>query len=168
MNDKGFTLIELMATITVMGIFMAIALPNITSTVDKSKRTSYINDARKLVSLAKYKFEGDMNTTRPSSSEYRKYNITDLDMSELQTGPNEGKYDSTYSYVVVKYDSHDKRYVYCVQLIEKFTANNNTYYRGVKYTDNKNLYKENAKIRQVTDALLDTNSLNENNTTLCS
>lgn len=165
MNNKGFTLIELMATITVMGILMVVALPNITSTVDKGKSTSYINDAKKLVNLARYQFEGDMTRPRPATGECRKYKIADLDRSELQNGPYNGKYNESYSYVIVKYES--SKYIYYVQLIENFTTSGTNYYRGVKFTSNENLYKENAKIQYVTSTLTNLDTLKGENNYNC-
>ncbi len=153
MNVKGFTLIELLATIVVMGLLMVISLPNVNSIVDKNKRTSYINDARKMVILAKYKFGGDTNA-KPDSTICKKYKITELDISELNNTPNNGKYDfssGNYSYVTIKYNSSKKTYDYVVQLVEEFKVNNKTYYRGLKYTESSLLYKDNAKILYVTD-----------------
>ena len=54
-NSLGFTLIELIATITILGIIMLIAVPNVISVVTKNKNQTYVNDARKFVTLAKYK-----------------------------------------------------------------------------------------------------------------
>ncbi len=53
MNRKGFTLIELLATITILAMIMLAAVPNIMSTLDKSKRRTYIEDAKKMILLLK-------------------------------------------------------------------------------------------------------------------
>ena len=51
MNQKGFTLIELLATITILSMIMLVAIPNIMSTLDKSKRRTYVEDAKKMITL---------------------------------------------------------------------------------------------------------------------
>lgn len=150
MNNKGFTLIELLATITIMGLLMAIAVPNVTSMVDKNKRTSYIEDAKKMVTLAKYKFESDL-TNRPALGDgCKKYAITAFDKSDLQNPPYDGVYEDNYSFVTVKYNG--TIYEYAVQLVEKFNSNGTTYYRGVKLSHESTLYREDAKIKDVTDS----------------
>ena len=38
-NEKGFTLVELLATVSILGIIMLIAVPNILGTVERNKKT---------------------------------------------------------------------------------------------------------------------------------
>ena len=57
MNQKGFTLMELLATIVILSIIMLIAVPNVINTLDKNKRSfTYVEDAKKMITLAEYKF----------------------------------------------------------------------------------------------------------------
>lgn len=53
MKKRGFTLIELMAVITVLGVIAAITIPKITDTLEKSKEKAYKNQINSLVSIAK-------------------------------------------------------------------------------------------------------------------
>ena len=50
MNKKGFTLIELLGVIIILSIIMLIAIPNVTSVLEKNKREKYIADAKKMIS----------------------------------------------------------------------------------------------------------------------
>ena len=150
-NKKGFTLIELIATITVLGIIMLVAVPNITSMIDKSKRSAYINDAKKLVTLAKYKFETSSNP-KPDPTNCYIYTLNALDQTELNDPPNGGSYVMEYSYVKIGYDYYAKKYTYKVQLVEKYKAGNDEYCQGVKQTEYKDLGKDNAKIMYVSDS----------------
>lgn len=54
MNKKGFTLIEVLAAIVILGIISTIAVSSTTNLIKKQKEKSYINDLEKLVALAKY------------------------------------------------------------------------------------------------------------------
>ena len=51
---NGFTLIELLAVIVILGIIMMIAIPNVISTVEKQEKNTYVSDANKLITMAKY------------------------------------------------------------------------------------------------------------------
>lgn len=146
MKNKGFTLIELIVTIVILGVVMLVAAPNITSMIDKNERISYIQDAQKLVKLAKYKFN-ETTSGHPSSSSCLKYKITDLDRSELNDAPKSGSYLDNYSYVEVQYK--DQEYKFFVQMVEEYSASGKKYYRGVTLTDSNNLTGENAKMKYV-------------------
>ena len=53
MKKRGFTLIELMAVIIVLGIIAVITVPKITNTVESSREQAYENQITSLVSAAK-------------------------------------------------------------------------------------------------------------------
>ena len=64
MNERGFTLVELMATILIIGIVMAITIPNVTGIFNQGKATTYGEDAKKLRNSAEYLYRGDSSIER--------------------------------------------------------------------------------------------------------
>ena len=42
MNEKAFTLVELIAVVVIMAIIMVIATPNIVNMLDKGKKEDYV------------------------------------------------------------------------------------------------------------------------------
>lgn len=57
MNNKGFTLVELIAVVVIMGIIAIIATPNIVRMVDNGKKDKFIADAKTLISKTKYQIK---------------------------------------------------------------------------------------------------------------
>ena len=53
-NNKGFTLVELLAVIVVLGIVLTIAVPGVTKLINKSKKNSFESSAQGLIQSAKY------------------------------------------------------------------------------------------------------------------
>ena len=53
MNKKGFTLIEIIAVIVILGVIMFIAVPSISRYVGGSRKDLYISDAKRFVDAAK-------------------------------------------------------------------------------------------------------------------
>lgn len=45
-NKKGFTLIEIIVVLVIMGILLAIAVPSVLGYVNKAKESRYLSDAR--------------------------------------------------------------------------------------------------------------------------
>ena len=55
MKNKGFTLVELLAMLVVMGILIGIAIPNISGIVGKQKENAFKSDINSLVERVKVK-----------------------------------------------------------------------------------------------------------------
>ena len=67
MNRKGFTLIELIAVIVMIGLIMVIVVPNILDIVSESKETSYNTLVKNIVTSSEMYYEeceyGDLSST---------------------------------------------------------------------------------------------------------
>ena len=59
MNKRGFTLIELLAVIAIIALISLIAIPNIVGLSDGIRQDEVLDDAKKLISMAKYKVNTD-------------------------------------------------------------------------------------------------------------
>lgn len=69
MNNKGFTLIELLAVITIMGILMMVAIPQITRTIENSRRDSFATTAGEYLNAVRNNYMAD-NIECGSGSNY--------------------------------------------------------------------------------------------------
>lgn len=58
-RERGFTLIELLVVITIIGILAAVALPQLSSEVDKARRTVARGEAVQLYVAFKRYFDGN-------------------------------------------------------------------------------------------------------------
>ena len=51
-NSKGFTLVELLAVIVIMGILMMVAIPAVTRTIENSRKDTFIDIAKSYANAA--------------------------------------------------------------------------------------------------------------------
>lgn len=58
-NNKGFTLVETIAVIIILGIVLSIAVPSITNVVKSTNKNRMISDAETFASKAKEMYESD-------------------------------------------------------------------------------------------------------------
>ena len=117
MNNKGFTLVELLAMLLVLGILMAIAVPNITGILANNKMNIMKADATKMVDTAKIKFSSVSKAEKPTVGKCVVYALNALnDSGDISSGPNGGSYEQFNSFVVITRRSH--KYEYYVRLIE--------------------------------------------------
>ena len=126
LNKKGFTLVELLAMMVVLGIIMVTIIPNIVGISNSNRLQTYAEDAKKFKSIVEYKMRSDNTYMRPSSTHCVAYTLENVAGSEFDKGPYGGTYLTSASYVVISMSSDE--YKYFVQLIEQLP--NGDGYRG--------------------------------------
>jgi len=134
MNKRGFTLVELLGVIVILSIIMLIAIPNVTSVLERSKKDTYIADAKKMVSLVQYAIrQGTVN--KPTAGNLEKVTLGTLATSEVEKDPDGYTYDLDESYVVIVIK--DGYLVYYVQLVVDTNTDENkaSSYRGIRLTN---------------------------------
>ena len=127
MNKKGFTLVELLASLTILGLLMIVTVPNVVGILSQNREKIYNEDAKKMISTAKYKLAGTNNgVVKPALNQCVVMSLGFLDNGEYDNPPNEGEYLREQSYVVIKKvngsTSGTYRYDFSVRLVEKFNG----------------------------------------------
>ncbi len=126
-NKKGFTLVELLASLVILGLLTLVAAPNIMGILSSTKTETYVTDANKLATLAEYKFRSDNAITRPTEiNKCIGIKMATLGTSEFKKPPYGGVYDDKKSYALVCYENvtdaagvTTQSYVYYAQIVEK-------------------------------------------------
>lgn len=140
-NNKGFTLIEVIAVIVILGIMAVIAVPKIYELISGSRNEIYVQDARRFISKAQYKMSsGSDKIEKPDLDECIVVSLNYLNDKDFKNAPNNGEYLANASFVVIK--NVNGEYYYSVMMVEK--KNDNSYV-GVELSSENELTKKNAK-----------------------
>ncbi len=119
LNKSGFTLVELLAAMLILGILMGVAIPNVIGVVNRQKNNTYIEDAKRMAIRARTTFASNTNIDKESAT---CFTLKFLDNGDFDEPPNGGVYLKTLSYV--RYGTDGKYYVTlieCVNCKEKTT-----------------------------------------------
>lgn len=136
LNNKGFTLVEVLAVIVILGVLATITVPAVSTVIEQNKENSYENLQKSIIAAAKIyisdnKYEitlgGSCGTERP----IQQISGTSITNSQIpiqllvESGDlNDGNGTIIYpkdknlvlvldsSYVIVKYDCSTKKYKY--------------------------------------------------------
>lgn len=122
-DNKGFTLVELLATVVVIGVLILISVPNMVGVINKNKDSNYIDDARRMQSLAEYRFRTEDKDKIVNETDCILYTLNNLNRNQefdktpdnsgldKESGVSDGKkYNFNDSFVVVKKDSKEYKY----------------------------------------------------------
>ena len=117
-KEDGFTLVELLAMLVVLGILMAVTIPNITGILGNSRLNQTKNDAKQIVQTAKTRVAKDSAIGKPKQTECFILTLDFIDDNEeITEGANKGKYDQFESFVL--YTREGSKYKYYIRLIEE-------------------------------------------------
>ena len=115
---KGFTLVELLAVLAIIAIIGMIAIPNVISVVDNNKKDLMLQDAQKMVSLAKAEIMQDRVFRDDPTKKEITYYLKDLDeKGVLKTDPDGGSYDPNSYVRYRKATNGSTTSGYCVYLV---------------------------------------------------
>ena len=122
MNQKGFTLVELIAMMVVIAVLMAITIPNISGIIKNNRESIGVEDVNKMVGNAKTKIEtGKIKT--PAKNECVVMSLEYLDSNnDFKTGINSGTYDKQESIIVItkkQISGATNEYKYYMRLVEQ-------------------------------------------------
>lgn len=76
-NERGLTLVELLAVVVILGIIAAIAVPSIGGIIDNTKKDAHVANAQQLVSSAKVYMAAE-NVTVPKGGTGEKVTLAKL------------------------------------------------------------------------------------------
>ena len=113
-NNKGFTLVELLAVIVILGLLMAIAIPSVTKYITGSRKKTLAASVDSYVSA----LMTDVNDGAYAFSDGNTIFAVPIECISLEKGGNNpfGNWmqanDAYWAYVLVQYDSENYNYIY--------------------------------------------------------
>jgi type IV pilus assembly protein PilA len=96
---NGFTLVELLAVIVVLGIILVIAIPNVLGIIDNARKDSFLSTAKMMASQARTKVSTEAKYY-PSSGSVKSILLTELNLDNVSKDVDGGVYGAN-SYVYV-------------------------------------------------------------------
>ena len=105
MNNKGFSMIELLGVIVIIGILFAVALPAVTKYIGKTRNRAYDNIYESAYSAAQGKYMNDLQT---GNTEYNIKHLYDQGYMDEPIDPSNKTFcDGTVLVEEIEDEDHD-------------------------------------------------------------
>ncbi|MBR3210495.1 MAG: type II secretion system protein [Bacilli bacterium] len=145
-NNKGFTMIEVIAAVTLIGIISIIVFPQVFGVVERSRKKIYVEDATRLLAKAQFVMNSKSNEiVKPNDRGILILGLDFLDKDEFQNTPNGGEYLVDYTYVAVV--NNAGKYYYSVMTVEKTKHGD---YQGIELSSEEEVHSSKAANHVVT------------------
>ena len=106
-NNKGFTLIELIAVVVILAVLMMLAVPNVVATINKNKKEAFLEDAKKFRAAVEAKLVSDTSIKLPNTDSVIVFTLDKVGKAEIEESPYGTKYSTKYSFVAVTKQSKE-------------------------------------------------------------
>lgn len=176
MNRKGFTLVELIAMMVVLGILMVITVPNMSGILNKNKDSITKEDVNKMVAGAKTKFQTKEAKYPEGESDCVIMSLGFVDSNnDLNKGINEGTYSRTKSFVLVNKTKvpgsiNEYTYGYYIRLVEVNERKGRQYGLGIisydEFTANPGEFMADARAASSINSDKDLSTIGEDSASL--
>lgn len=97
-NNKGFTLVELLAVIVILLAISVVAIPSISAGIERTKRKTDLDKIKVLKSYAEVYFSEHTSNCVPVQTLKDKFNLTDAETKgeviEIQNGSISNSYEA--------------------------------------------------------------------------
>ena len=111
MKKKGFSLVELLAVIIILGVLMLIAIPSVTNYINNSRKEVYVNTGKELIKGASHLVtKGKIDIDDTNTTYYIPYTCIDMDKDKARSPY--GEFEEAYVVVTVNEDKSYDYYFY--------------------------------------------------------